>query len=147
MGAAEMVGSIALTFFCNKCVELFLKFNKDGVLTDELGEACRRGIRAFQSLKWPNGGDLVSDEKVPLFNTSEEIKSFERAMRSQSESISLANLDNWVRKIQSILDDNVSVEEKKRTAQELKTFFDTLGDCSFYATRESLRSSVTMAGM
>jgi len=144
MGAAEMVGLIGLTFFCNKCVELFYKFRKDGVFTEELSRTCDRAIRAFESLKWPNGGTLLSDEKVPLFNTNEEVKSFEQVISSQNEEFDNTTLDKWVGKLQSMLDENIPLEEKRQVAEELQKLFDTLGDYSFYATRESIRSSESM---
>ena len=141
MGVQEMVGSITLTFFCNRCVELFHEFQQNGVLTDELKATCQRAVRAFESLKWPMGGDLVSDEKVPLFSTNEEVRSFEQALGSKAETVDRATLDKWIQKLEVILSDDIDVDQKKHVAGELQGFFDTLGDYSSYATRESLRSS------
>jgi len=147
MGVQEMVGSMGLTFFCNKCVELLYKFRRDADLTSELSKTCKQAIDAFCSLKWPNGGPVVSNEKVGLFNTNEEVKSFGQVLARESEGQDDTALDKWINKLKSMLDDKVSVEDKKITAQELQRFFDTLADCSFYTTRESLRSLETTAGI
>jgi len=147
MGVQEMVGSMGLTFFCNKCVELLHKFRRDGNLTQELSKTCKQAIYAFNSLKWPNGGPVVSDEKVALFNTNEEVKSFEQALARESPGPDGTALDKWITNLKTMLDEEVSLEDRKQTAQELQKFFDTLADCSFYTTRESLRSLQTMAGI
>lgn len=142
MSIEGMVGSIGLTFFCNKCVESFYGFRQNGILTEELQRTCECAIHAFESFKWPISGTLVSDEKVPLFNTNEEVKSFEQVISAQNEAFDNTTLDKWVGKLQSILDENILLEEKKQVAEELQKFFDTLGDYSFYASRDALRSSV-----
>lgn len=148
MGMQEMVGSMGLTFFCNKCVEFLHKFRQDGILTPELSKTCKQAICAFGSLKWPNGGPVVFDEKVALFNTNEEVKSFEQVLAREAKGQDdMTFVNKWISKLETMLDDDVSIDEKKQTAQELQKFFDTLGDCSFYTTRESLRSLETTAGI
>lgn len=146
MGAAEMVGSIGLTFFCNKCVELFYKFRKEGKLTPELNKTCKEAIGAFSSFKLPNGEDIAVDsgERVALFNTNEEVKSFEQALGG-SDKVNDDTLNKWIGNIEIILDENASMDKRKQTADELIGFFDILADYSFYASREALRSFETMA--
>ena len=58
MDTAAMVGLMGLTFFCNKCVEVFYKFSKDGIVSEELKETCKQAISAFKSLKWPTEPDI-----------------------------------------------------------------------------------------
>jgi len=147
MGTAEMVGSMGLTFFCNKCVELFYKFRKDEEVSDDLRKVCQEAISAFKSLKWPNGGHVGTDEKVSLFNTNEEVKSFDRMLRAECGEVDDAALEKWIGKLDGVIKAQVSIEEKKRNAQELQEFFDTLGDYSFLATKECLRAPETLAGI
>jgi len=148
MGVQEMVGSMGLTLFCNKCVELLHRFRQDGTITPEFSKTCKQAISAFGSLKWPNGGPDVYNEKVALFNTNEEVKSFEQVLaRESQEEDETAFLNKWISKLETVLDDEVSVEKRKQEAYELQKFFDVLGDCSFYTTRESLSSLETMAGI
>lgn len=146
MGMAEMVGSIGLTLFCNKCVELFYEFKQDGNLTDELSETCKHAIAAFRSFRLPNGEDVAGDsgERIALFNTNEEVRSFEQALGG-SEKVNDDTLNKWIGKMEVLLDKSASLDNRKQTADDLRQFFDTLGDYSFYASREALRSSETMA--
>lgn len=142
MGTAEMVGSIGLTFFCNKCVEVFHKFRQDEKLSDELIKTCKQGISAFNSLNWPNGGEIQTSEKVSLFNTNEEIKSFERLVISESVEAH-KKLAALIQDLKLMIGD-APLSRKKDVAHKLQDFFDTLGDYSFYATKECLRSSETI---
>ena len=145
MDTAAMVGLMGLTFFCNKCVEVFYKFSKEGVVSEELRETCKRAISAFKSLKWPKEPDLLSDEKVALFNTNEEIESFERVLESKSEHAEKI-LDKLITELEFVLQ-GASLEQRKQTAESLQDFFDTLGDYSFYATKDCLREAPTMMGV
>ncbi|MFA5784233.1 MAG: hypothetical protein WC962_05085 [Phycisphaerae bacterium] len=145
MDTAAMVGLMGLTFFCNKCVEVFYKFSKDGIVSEELKETCKRAISAFKSLKWPREHDIPLDEKVALFNTNEEIESFERTLTSLPDEAEEA-LDRLIGNLDSIIQDT-PLEKKKQVAENLQKFFDTLGDHSFYATKDCLRESPTMMGV
>ena len=146
MGMAEMVGSIGLTFFCNKCVELFYEFRCEGRLTSKLNEICEEAIAAFESFKLPNekDPDLHGDERTALFNTNEEVKSFEQALGG-SGKVNDETLNKWIEKIEFIIDEQASIDKRKQTADEVIGFFDTLGDYSFYASREASRSFDNMA--
>lgn len=145
MDTAAMVGLMGLTFFCNKCVEVFYKFSKDGIVSEELKETCKRAISAFKSLKWPTEPDIPLDEKVALFNTNEEIESFEQVLTSGSEEGEKV-LDHLIGDLDSIIQD-IPLEQKKQVAKNLQKFFDTLGDYSFYATKDCLKESPTMTGV
>ncbi len=145
MDTSAMVGLMGLTFFCNKCVEVFYKFSNEGIVSPELRETCRRAISAFKSLKWPKEPDIPIDEKVALFNTNEEIESFEQVLASESED-GVKLLDRLIRDLDSIIQDT-PLEQKKQVAENLQNFFDTLGDHSFYATKDCLRESPTMTGV
>jgi hypothetical protein len=145
MDTAAMVGLMGLTFFCNKCVEVFYKFSKEGIVSEELKETCKRAISAFKSLKWPTEPDIPLDEKAALFNTNEEIESFEQVLTSESED-GVKLLDRLIGDLDSIIQDT-PLEQKKQVAENLQNFFDTLGDHSFYATKDCLRESPTMTGV
>jgi len=145
MDTAAMVGLMGLTFFCNKCVEVFYKFSKDGIVSEELKETCKQAISAFKSLKWPKEPHMPSEEKVALFNTNEEIESFERVLTSELEEGEKV-LDRLIGDLDSIIQDT-HLEQKKKVAENLQKFFDTLGDYSFYATKDCLRESPTMTGV
>lgn len=146
MDTAGMVGLMGLTFFCNKCVEVFYKFGKEEVDSPELKETCKRAISAFKSLKWPREQDMPLDEKVALFNTNEEIESFERVLESKSEQAKKM-INNLIKELSFVLEDNHPLNERKEVANKLQDFFDTLGDYSFYATKDCLREAPTMMGV
>ena len=147
MDTAAMVGLMGLTFFCNKCVEVLYKFGKDGIVSDELKETCKRAITAFKSLKWPTEeSDMPLDEKIALFNTNEEIESFERALTSGSGGTTEV-LDRLIGELEFILRQDESLTDRKKTAEKLQEFFDTFGDYSFYATKDCLRETPTMTGV
>lgn len=145
MDTAGMVGLMGLTFFCNKCVEVFYKFSQ-GEDSPELNETCSRAIFAFKSLKWPKEPDLPIDEKVALFNTNEEIESFERVLASESEEAKKV-IDRLIGDIEFVVVANGPIEKRKKVAGKLQRFFDTLGDHSFYATKDCLREAPTMTGV
>jgi hypothetical protein len=144
MDTPAAAGLMGLTFFCNKCVEVFYKFSQYDV-SDELDETCHRAISAFKSLKWPREQSMPSRDKVALFNTNEEIESFERVLTSQSGE-AREMLDDLIKKLEFVLQDT-SMGERKKKAEELQNFFDVLGDYSFYATKDCLRESPTMIGI
>jgi len=146
MDTAGMVGLMGLTFFCNKCVEVFYKFSQEGSVSQELKETCKRAISAFKSLKWPREQDMPLDEKVALFNTNEEIESFERVLESKSEQAEKM-INDLIEKLSFVLKDTHPLDERKEVANKLQDFFDTLGDHSFYATKDCLREAPTMTGV
>ena len=146
MDTAGMVGLMGLTFFCNKCVEVFYKFSQKGSVSQELKETCKRAISAFKSLKWPKEPDVPSGEKVALFNTNEEIESFERVLASKSEHAEKM-LNELIKELSFVLEDTQPLAKRRKVAKKLEDFFDTLGDHSFYATRDCLRESPTMMGV
>ncbi len=146
MDTAGMVGLMGLTSFCNKCVEVFYKFSQEGSVSQELKETCKRAISAFKSLKWPKDLHMPSDEKVALFNTNEEIESFERVLASKSEHAEKM-LNELIDELNFVLKDTHPLPKRKKKAEKLQDFFDTLGDYSFYATRDCLREAPTMMGV
>ena len=146
MDTAGMVGLMGLTFFCNKCVEVFYKFSQEGSVSQELKETCKRAISAFKSLKWPREQDMPLDEKVALFNTNEEIESFERVLESKSEQAEKM-INDLIEKLSFVLKDTHPLDKRKEVANKLQDFFDTLGDHSFYATKDCLREAPTMTGV
>ena len=146
MDAGAMVGLMGLTFFCNKCVEVFYKFRRGKVTSDELEQTCERAISAFKSLKWPRELDAPTVAERAIFNTNEEIESFEHVIASESGDTNEA-FDTLIRDLEFVLQQGNPLEEKKRKAEKLQRFFDNLGDYSFYATRDSLRISSSMSGV
>ena len=146
MDTAGMVGLMGLTFFCNKCVEVFYKFGKEEVDSPELKETCKRAISAFKSLKWPKDLHMPSEEKVALFNTNEEIESFERVLASKSEHAEKM-LNELIEELNFVLKDTHPLPKRKEKAEKLQVFFDTLGDYSFYATKDCLKEEPTMMGV
>jgi hypothetical protein len=141
MGTSEMVGSMRLTLFCNRCVQLFHMFQKSGDLSEELQKTCNQAISAFKSLKWPDVEPVETSQKVALFNTNEEIKSFVKVLTSGSDDADKM-LNDLISKLEAMLKD-IPIAEKIQTAEKLQGFFDGLGDYSFYSSRESLRASET----
>ncbi len=146
MDTAGMVGLMGLTFFCNKCVEVFYNFSQEGSVSQELKETCKRAISAFKSLKWPKEPDIPLDEKVALFNTNEEIESFQRVLESKSEQAEKM-LNDLIKELNFVLKDNHLLSKRREVANKLQDFFDTLGDHSFYATKDCLREAPTMMGV
>jgi len=146
MDTAGMVGLMGLTFFCNKCVEVFYKFSQEGSVSQELEETCERAISAFKSLKWPKDLHIPSKEKIALFNTNEEIESFERVLASKSEKAEKM-INELIEEINFVLNDTCPLDERKERAEKLQVFFDTLGDYSFYDTRDCLREAPTIMGV
>lgn len=140
MGTAEMVGSMGLTFFCNRCVEVFHRFSEEPSISTELEDTCRKAINAFESLKWPNvaSGDIT--DRVQLFNTNGEVKSFAYALKEVGEEDVDKKLDEVIKSLHKVLEQEADIEERKETASKLVRFFDSLGDYSFYATRNAIRS-------
>jgi len=145
--STSMVGSMGLTLFCNKCVEAFYRFRQQGELSPEYKKTFNAAVRAFKSLKWLSEPSGVRSERVALFNTNEEIDSFENALRSSNSSVDEAALDGLIAEIESVLNEASSLEERKAKAEKLQGFFNTLGNCSFYATREHIRKAGSMAGI
>jgi hypothetical protein len=146
MGTSSMVGSIGLTLFCNKCVEAFYRFREKGQLLAEDKETVESAAKAFKSLKWLSEPSTERTERVGLFNTNEEVNSLENALRSSESGVDEAALDSLIAEIESILGD-VPLEEGKKKAKKLQAFFNTLGNCSFYATREHIRKAGSFAGI
>jgi len=90
----------------------------------------------------------VRAERVALFNTNEEIDSFENALRSSNwDSDAAVALDALIAEIESVLNDASLEQETTEKAKKLQDFFNTLGNCSFYATREHIRKAGSIAGI
>ena len=148
MGTSSMVGSIGLTLFCNKCVEAFYRFRQDAQLLPHDRKTFETAVRAFKSLRWFSESSDVPAERVALFNTNEEIDSFENALRSSNGGNDEADaLDTLIADIESVLKDASLEQEAKEKAEKLQAFFNTLGNCSFYATREHIRKVGSIAGI
>ena len=143
MDTSGMVGLMGLTFFCNKCVEGFYKFTQDGQLTDDLKNTCKQAIYSFKSLTEPTAIETGS-ERLALFNTNEEIESFEKVLNPNGDDRLLANL---ISDLELLVDENGTDSQKKKDiASKLQGFFDSLGDFSFYATKDCLRNSGDLIG-
>ncbi|MEN6385983.1 MAG: hypothetical protein ABFD79_12410 [Phycisphaerales bacterium] len=141
MGIEEMVGAMRLTFFCNKCVEIFYRF-RIGQEAKELKQICEMATLAFKSLKWPQERDVnvTIGQSAALFNTNEEIESFKimMATRTGTPEKYLNEIIDWLSIVQM---EEKPMEERKSNAEKLQGFFDTLGDHSFYASRECQRDA------
>ena len=146
MSTAEMVGSMGLTFFCNKCVEVLHDFGKTEESSHDLMTMCETAKEAFQSLKWPSDSSCAPSDKVALFNTTEEVNSVARVLTSNGKKAENA-LNSLIDKIEVIENSNESPENRKDAARELQSFFDTLGEYSFCATMEHIRNSGGMVGI
>lgn len=139
MDTSGMVGLMGLTFFCNKCVELFYHFSVDGNLTDELRETCQKAVTSFKSLTGINiETEIGGSEKMALFNTNEEIESFEKALEPGKEK---NNLDKLIADLELMICEEEDLDKKKEVASKLQNFFDALGDYSLYASRDCSRNS------
>jgi len=149
MGTSSMVGSIGLTLFCNKCVEAFHRFRQERQLLPDDKQTFETAVRAFKSLKlFSSESSGVRAERVALFNTNEEIDSFENALRSSNwDSDAAVALDALIAEIESVLNDASLEQETTEKAKKLQDFFNTLGNCSFYATREHIRKAGSIAGI
>ena len=146
MDTMAMAGSMGLTFFCNKCVEALYKFKGTGIVSDELKKVCMEAMSGLKSLKWPAEGCMVSGEKTALFNTNEEIKTFERALPRGNGGPD-KELERLIKNLGVLLEDKpIGKQKKVAAAEQLQRFFDILGDYSFYATRDCLRETDSMAG-
>jgi len=142
MDAEAMVGSMGLTFFCNKCVEAFYNFSNERQeqIPDDLREVCGKAVQAFKSLEWtPGSSDYPSD--VGLFNTHHDVETFANAVRSGQGSDERGIIKKIVHQLESILDDNTPLEGKRKIAEEMQEFFDRLGDNSFYATQDFIETA------
>jgi hypothetical protein len=143
-----MVGSIGLTLFCNKCVEAFYRFRQERQLLPDDRKTFEDAVRAFKSLKWFGESSGVRAERVALFNTNEEIDSFENALRSSKlNDDAAAALDTLIDQIEGVLNDASLEQETQQKAKKLQDFFNILGNCSFYATREHIRKAGSIAGI
>jgi len=147
MGTSEMVGSMGLTFFCNRCVEVLYNFRHNQHDPSEFNEMCEMAIAAFTRLKWPTVSDPATPTRIGLFNTNEEITSVAHVLAQDSSSGIEKPLDDLIEKLKIVLDEKHAIPERKRSAQELQHFFDKLGDSSFYTTREYLRTAGEIAGV
>ena len=56
-------------------------------------------------------------------------------------------INNLIKELSFVLEDNHPLNERKEVANKLQDFFDTLGDYSFYATKDCLREAPTMMGV
>ena len=78
-------------------------------------------------------------------------ESFQQALASVSKSKGDATrkmLDNLIKELELVKDASSGNTAKRKTvAKKLQKFFDTLGDNSFYATKDCLREASTMMGV
>ena len=56
-------------------------------------------------------------------------------------------LDELIEELNFVLKDTHPLPERRKKAEKLQAFFDTLGDYSFYATKDCLREEPTMMGV
>jgi len=141
MGTAEVAGSIGLTFFCNKCVEVFYRFRHEQVDEKELASTCNMAQAAFESLKAMGRPSSYVPDKYGLFDTNEEVLSFARAVRSGKRDAAVV-INTLINDLVSLGNQQNSAEDRRAAAKNLQEFFDTLGDYSYVTTRESVRRSL-----
>ena len=146
MDSGALVGLMGLTFFCNKCVEVLYKFGNDGKSTDEFKKTCKKAISEFKALKWPGETGPPSIGERSLFNTNEEIESFERVLASD-EPDAEKTLDSLISKLELLLMEQKPQAKRKHAAKELQGFFDKLADYSYYAGRDCMREAASIAGV
>ena len=125
-----MIQLIGLTFFCNRCVEVFYRFARDKSSSPELNEIGKQAISAFKSLKWPR------ESQSDLFNTFGELKCLEKMLKSSEEQNVDDLIDDLRKDIEVVICDEKPLDERVEKAEHLVLFFDTLGDHSVYATKE-----------
>lgn len=143
MAMADVVGSMGLTLFCNKCVEIFYRFQQgQQVDADELEDTCSMARSAFGSFKSPESYTAQPSDRHSLFNTNEEVMSFAKVVEGQSEKTEKV-LEELIANIESVCDEKTASSERKKAAESLQKFFDRLGDYSFHATRECLRKNIS----
>ena len=140
MKAEAFVGSMGLTFFCNKCVEQFYEFQKsNGQISDQFVEVCNGAIHAFHSLKEPRSETLIpKNGKIGLFNTYQEMATFEHILKNQESGRQW--LDQIIDELKRITDRKTPQEERIQIAEKMQNFFDELGDYSYGALRESIET-------
>jgi hypothetical protein len=143
MAMADIVGSMGLTLFCNKCVEVFYRFRQGMELDlDEFKRTCSMAHSAFESFKSPEKiPSAPLPDRYPLFNTDEEVMSFAKVVEERSKDAEEI-LEELIANIESVSDEKAVMAERKRAAETLQSFFDVLGDYSFGATRESLCKNI-----
>lgn len=140
MGTADMVGSMGLTFFCNRFVEALFDFERTGDAGQSLTDMCKYAASSFESLKKPEGEIVYAGDRAALFGTEEDIRCFEQVLSRQQPG-DFSFLDNLVRNIRQVAQGD-DLNARKAQAKALREFFDALGDCSVYITRDRLRDSV-----
>jgi isoleucyl-tRNA synthetase len=144
MAMADVVGSMGLTLFCNKCVEVFYRFRKDQqVDPEEFESTCNMARDAFESLRSPEAFSAQLSDRYSLFNTNEEVMSFAKMVEQRSEKAEELVVE-LLANIESVSSEQVDPIERKKAAESLQKFFDVLGDYSFDATRERLRRDVAV---
>ena len=143
MDAEAMVGSMGLTFFCNRCVVAFNEYRKQRTgASDNLKKVCHTAINAFNSLRQPfENPEGTQTEKVALFDTNQEVNTFERVLLTNGSGSEEEQLNKLISDLKAIIDDKTPFEEKSEIAERMQKFFDTLGDYSFYATRECIEKT------
>ena len=140
MDTEAMIGSMGLTFFCNRCVEAFHEFRKQHTgVTDNLKNVCLKAIHAFTSLKDPLASpEEGQTERIALFDTNLEIDVFINALGIKEQESLEEQLDRLIADLRSVIDISTPDEDKFVKAERMQKFFDTLGDYSFYATRDCI---------
>jgi hypothetical protein len=141
MAMTDIVGSMGLTLFCNKCVEVFYRFRQDNIDPEEFRNTCNMARGAFESFKSPETPAAQLSDRYSLFNTNEEVMSFARVVKQGTEDTK-GTVDQLIAKIESVSNERVGMPERKEAAESLQEFFDMLGDYSFDATRECLRNNL-----
>jgi hypothetical protein len=140
MGTADMVGSMGLTFFCNSFVEVLFDFERTGNAAQPLTDMCKYAASSFESLKSPEGEMVHAGDRAGLFGTEEDIRCFEQVLSRQQPG-DFSFLDKLVCSIRQVAQGN-DLNARREQAKALREFFDALGDCSVYITRDRLRDSV-----
>lgn len=143
MGTVDMVGSMGLTFFCNRFVELLFEFERKGAENDTLVTICNETASSLESVsRLEEGGTRIGDQ-MALFGTDEDIRCFEQVVAARKED-ERSFLNTLAREIRYVAHGD-DLGQRKANAKRLREFFDELGDVCVCVTRDRMRDSVTEA--
>ncbi len=133
----DTINLMGLTFFCNSMVEELYYMGKRKSVSEKLEENCKRGIAEFSSLKWPRE-QPYPDIKTDLFNTNLNLNAFGKICEHYEKSAEQM-IDELTKDLENIISDK-SIDKKYQTSEKLQKFFDNLGDCAYFATKDSLKN-------
>jgi hypothetical protein len=132
------VYNMGLTFFCNSMVEESYYLVKNKNISDKLKLNCKQMIKEIKDFKTPLNKlyNIPIDEQ--LFGSSEFLQTLEEFSKELEKSVTetLIQLEPELKNIIS----KKPINEKINSAKKIQSFFDSLGDHSYYATRDCIRN-------